>query len=132
MKNTYMNGRPKSTHFRAVQTAVKKYRIDPRTGKVYNSEGLEIGGTTYEPRVTVHLDGKKYNARVNKLVAFVTTGPEALRRGVSVRHKDGNKFNNSGRNLYLHYNREGAEGPSSPLERAGNDRRRIGITKIFE
>ena len=108
-KIPYRNGRPKSTHFRAVQTAVKKYRIDPRTGRVFNREGQEIGGTTYEPRVTVHLDGKKYNARVNKLVAFVTAGPEALRRGVSVRHKDGDIYNNAASNLTLVYNREAAK-----------------------
>jgi hypothetical protein len=109
-KPTYWGGRPKSTHFRAVQTAVKKFRIDPRTGRVFNRDGIEIGSSNYcEPRVTVHLDGKKYNARVNKLVAFVTQGPEALRRGVSVRHKDGDIFNNRASNLTLSYNREAAK-----------------------
>jgi hypothetical protein len=108
-QTTYMNGRPRSTHFQAVQTAVKKYRINPRTGRIYNSQGQEIGGTTYEPRVTVHLEGKKYNARLNKVVAFVSYGPEALRRGVSVRHKNGDKFDNRATNLQLVYNREAAK-----------------------
>lgn len=104
-----MNGRPRSTHFQAVQTAVKKYRIDPRTGRIYNRDGQEIGGSTYEPRVTVHLENKKYNARLSKVIGFVVYGPEALRRGVSVRHNDGNKFNNRQTNLRLEYNREAAK-----------------------
>ena len=110
MKQIYMNGRPRSTHFRAVQTLAKKYRIDPRTGKVFNRDGEEIGGSTYEPRVTVHLeDGTKYNARTHKAVAYVRFGPEALRRGVSVRHKDGDITNNKASNLTLEYNREAAK-----------------------
>jgi hypothetical protein len=108
-QTTYMNGRPRSTHFRAVQKVVKNCRINPRTGRIYNRDGQEIGGTTYEPRVTVHLEGKKYNARLNKVVAFVSYGPEALRRGVSVRHKNGNKFDNRSTNLQLVYNREAAK-----------------------
>ena len=108
---TYMNGRPRSTHFQAVQTAVKKYRIDPRTGRIYNREGQEIGGSTYEPRVTVHLENKnkKYGARLSKVIGFVVYGPEALRRGVSVRHNDGNKFNNRQTNLSLEYSKEAAK-----------------------
>jgi hypothetical protein len=105
----YMNGRPRSVHFQAVQTAVKKFRINPRTGRIYNNQGQEIGGSTYEPRVTVHLGTKKYNARVNKIVGFVTYGPEALRRGVSVRHKIGRKEDNRATNLQLVYNREAAK-----------------------
>jgi len=106
---TYMRGRPRSTHFQAVQTAVKKYRIDPKTGRIYNRNGQEIGGTTYEPRVTVHLEGKKYNARVNKVIGFVKFGPEALRRGVQVRHKNGDPFDNRAANLTLTYNSEAAK-----------------------
>jgi HNH endonuclease len=111
MKQTpYINGRPRSTHFRATQLAARKYTVNPRTGKVYNSDGVEIGGNTYEPRVTVHLgDGRKYNVRTNKLVAYVVEGPEALRRGVSVRHKDGNKNNNRANNLQLVYSQEAAK-----------------------
>jgi hypothetical protein len=104
-----MNGRPRSTHFRAVQKVVKNCRINPRTGRIYNRDGQEIGGTTYEPRVTVHLEGKKYNARINKVVGFVAYGPEALRRGVSVRHKNGRKDDNRATNLTLVYNREAAK-----------------------
>jgi hypothetical protein len=106
----YTNGRPRSTHFRATQLAAKKYYINPRTGKAYNGDGQEIGGHTYEPRITVHLeDGRKYNVRLNKAVAYVVHGPEALRRGVSVKHKDGNKFNNRASNLTLQYSREAAK-----------------------
>ena len=105
----YMNGRPRSTHFRAVQILAKKYRIDPRTGLVYNKDGQIVGGTTYEPKVTVYLEGKKYNARIHKAVAYVGYGPEALRRGVSVRHLNGDKFDNRIVNLKLQYNREAAK-----------------------
>jgi hypothetical protein len=98
-------GRPRSVHFQAVQKAIRIYRVDARRGLIFNSEGRQIGGNTYEPRVTIHLDGKKkFNARVNKIVGFVKFGPEALRRGVSVIHKDGNKFNNRASNLELRYN----------------------------
>lgn len=98
-------GRPRSTHAQAVQTAIKRYRINAKTGLVYNAEGREIGERTYEPRVTIHLDGKKYNARVNKIVGFIKYGPEALRKGVSVIHKNGNKFDNRASNLELRYSR---------------------------
>lgn len=110
MTPIYFNGRPKSTAFRAAQIAMKKYFIDPKTGRVYNKDGFEIGGQTYEPRVTVHLDeNRKYGIRTNKLVGYVAFGPEALRRGVSVRHTDGNKFNNRAQNLSLHYSRDAAK-----------------------
>jgi hypothetical protein len=90
--------------------AAQKYFINPRTGKAYNSDGRVIGGNTYEPRITVHLeDGRKYNVRLNKAVAYVVHGPEALRRGVSVKHKDGNKFNNRSTNLQLVYSKEAAK-----------------------
>ena len=98
-------GRPRSTHFQAVQETIRIYRVDARRGRILNADGQEIGGRTYEPRVTIHLDGKKYNARVNKIIGFVKFGPDALRRGVSVRHKDGNKFNNRASNLELRYSR---------------------------
>ena len=102
-------GRPRSTHFQGVQKATRIYRIDARNGRVYNADGQEVGGRTYEPRVTIHLEnGKKYNVRVNKLIGFIKFGPEALRRGVSVVHKDGNKFNNRASNLELRYSREAA------------------------
>jgi hypothetical protein len=108
MNNTTLNritrtGRPRSTHFTAVQKIVRNYRVDPKTGRIYNRNGVEVGGRTYEPRVTVHLDGKKFNARVNKVIAYVTYGPEALRKGVSVIHKNGNKFDNRSSNLELRY-----------------------------
>ena len=108
-QTTYMNGRPRSTHFRAIQQLAKNYYIDPHSGCVFNKDGQEIGGFTYEPRVTVHLEGKKYNARVHKAVAYVHFGPEALRRGVSVRHKNGDIFDNRASNLRLDYNREAAK-----------------------
>jgi len=103
---TQRSGRPRSTHFAAVQKIIRNYHVDPKTGRIYNRNGEEVGGATYEPRVTVHLEGKKFNARVNKVVGYVKFGPEALRRGVSVIHKDGNKFNNRASNLQLRYNRE--------------------------
>jgi hypothetical protein len=111
MKNTtYMPqtkvGHPRTTAFKAAQIASRKYYIDPKVGRVYNKFGEEVGGNTYEPRVTVHLEDRKYGIRVNKLVAFVTNGPEALRRGVSVRHKNGNIEDNRGSNLKLVYNRQ--------------------------
>lgn len=98
-------GRPRSTAFAATQKVVRNYRVDPKTGRIYNRNGVEVGGATYEPRVTVHLAGKKYNPRVNKIVGYVKFGPEALRRGVSVIHKNGNKFDNRASNLELRYNR---------------------------
>lgn len=106
MKNrlpSIRKGRPRSTHYQAVQIAVQKYRIDPKTGYIFNSDGERVGGNTYEPRVTIHLEGKKYNARVNKIIGFLAFGSEALRRGVSVRHKNGNKFDNRKSNLTLVY-----------------------------
>ena len=108
-QTTYMNGRPRSQHFRAIQKLAKTSHIDPRTGKVYNKDGQEIGQTTYEPRVTVHLGKTKYGIRTHKAVAYVKYGPEALRRGVSVRHKDGDVNNNKASNLVLVYNREAAK-----------------------
>ena len=98
-------GRPRSTHFQAVQNIVRNCSVNTKTGRIYNRRGIEIGGATYEPRVTVHLDGKKYNARINKVVGFVVFGPEALRRGVSVRHINGDKYDNRAKNLELVYNR---------------------------
>jgi hypothetical protein len=102
--------RPRSTHFRATQLAAQKYTVNPRTGKAYNAEGRPVGGNTYEPRLTVHLgDGRKYNVRMSKLVAYITLGSEALRSGVSVKHKDGDKNNNKASNLFLSYNKEAAK-----------------------
>ena len=99
-------GRPRSTGFTAAQIVLRNYRVDPKTGRIYNRNGVEVGSSTYEPRVTVHLEnGKKYNPRVNKIVALVRFGPEAFRRGVSVIHKNGNKFDNRQSNLSLRYNR---------------------------
>lgn len=107
-KTLARTGRPRSTHFKAVQKAIRIYKVDATRGRILNSEGTEIGGRTYEPRVTIHLDGKKFNARVNKIVGFVKFGPEALRRGVSVIHKDGDKFNNRASNLELRYSQKAA------------------------
>lgn len=104
----YLNGRPRSTHFRAAQLAAKKYTVNAKTGKVYNAAGEEIGSGTAEPRVTIHLSGKKYGTRLNKLIGLVGFGPEALRKGVSVRHKDGNLWNNKLSNLELVYSTEAA------------------------
>ncbi len=105
MKTQFVRtGRPRSTHAQAVQQTLRNYYVNSKTGRVYNSEGNEVGGRTYEPRVTIHLEGKKYNARVNKIVGFIKFGPEALRRGVSVIHKNGDKFDNRASNLELVYN----------------------------
>lgn len=107
---TYMNGRPRSVHAQATQLAAKRYTVNVENGLVYNQGGQEIGNYTYEPRVSVRLEGnRQYGVRINKLVGFVQFGPEALRKGVSVRHKDGDKFNNRGSNLVLSYNREAAK-----------------------
>lgn len=96
-------GRPRSTHAQAVQQTLRNYYVNSKTGRIYNAEGNEVGGRTYEPRVTIHLEGKKYNARVNKIVGFIKFGPEALRRGVSVIHKNGDKYDNRASNLELVY-----------------------------
>jgi len=98
--------RPRTTHYSAAQQIIANNHVDTKTGHVYNQEGERIGGSTYEPRITVHLGRtRKYNARISKVVALTIFGPEAFRRGVSVRHIDENKFNNAGSNLYLVYNR---------------------------
>lgn len=102
-KNIVRTGRPRSTHAQAVQQTIRNYYVNAKTGRIYNSEGIEVGGRTYEPRVTIHLEGKKYNARINKVVGFIKFGPEALRKGVSVIHKNGNKFDNRASNLELRY-----------------------------
>jgi hypothetical protein len=106
MTMTTQKGRPRSTHFAAAKIAADMYKIDVRTGKVFNANGEEIGDNTYEPRVSIRLKDKKYNVRVNKLVAYKLHGPEAFRNGVSVVHKNGNKWDNRGLNLRLEYTRE--------------------------
>lgn len=102
---TVRTGRPRSTHAQAVQQTLRQYYVNSKTGRIYNTAGTEVGGRTYEPRVTIHLEGKKYNARVNKIVGFVKFGPEALRKGVSVIHKNGDKYDNRASNLELRYSR---------------------------
>ena len=107
MKNSNLktlSGTPRTTAYKASLAIAEQYFIDVTTGKVYNDWGTEVGSKTYEPRVSVRFDGKKYGVRTAKLVGLFTFGPEALRNGVSVRHKDGNKFNNQASNLVLEYN----------------------------
>jgi hypothetical protein len=98
--------RRKTSNQHAVQKIIQKYRVNIKRGIIYNSSNEEIGSLTDgEPRVSVRIctpDGqKKYNTRISKVIAFAKYGPEALKKGVQVRHKNGNKADNSGANLVL-------------------------------
>jgi len=102
LKTVY--GRPRTSAYKAAVAAANQYYTDIETGTVYNDWGDPVGSTTEEPRITIHLEDRKYGLRIAKLVGLLTFGPEALRIGVSVRHKDGNKLNNAASNLELQYN----------------------------
>ena len=104
------HGRPRTTVSKGVRELTKNYAVEVATGRVFNRHGVEVGSCTEEPRVTIHLTDKngrriKYGIRTHKVVAFCVFGVEALRLGVSVRHRDKDRYNNSGSNLYLHYNK---------------------------
>jgi len=95
---------PNTTNFKAIQKAIQIYRISQRDGKVRNESRI-VGSNTYEPRVSVRLHTpkgrKKYNIRISKIVGFIKYGVESLRKGVQIRHIDGDVCNNVGSNLSL-------------------------------
>lgn len=92
---------PRTTSAAAIKKVVQNYTVNVEEGRIYNKSGLEVGGSTYEPRITVHLGDKKYNARVNKIIGFMVYGPDALKKNVQIRHRNGDKFDNRGSNLEL-------------------------------
>jgi hypothetical protein len=95
-----MQTAPPTTLSLAVKRVLDKHRIDVRRGKIYNLQGTKpIGSDTYEPRVSVRVNGKKYNARVSKIIGYVMFGAAALKN--PVRHKNGDKYDNRGTNLKL-------------------------------
>jgi hypothetical protein len=64
-----------------------------------------VGSNTFEPRISVRIQTpegpKKYGVRTSRVLGYVKYGQEALNPNVQVRHRDGNKFNNTGSNLFL-------------------------------
>jgi hypothetical protein len=97
-----MRTAPDTTLAKVVNKIIANHRIDVRNGKVYGRSGkAPIGSNTYEPRVSVRVDGKKYNARVSKVIGYVMFGVAALQPGNKVVHRNGDKFDNAGKNLQL-------------------------------
>lgn len=100
-----MTKRPHTTNYIAVQKAIQNYRISLRDGSVRNERNQSVGSNTYEPRLSVRITTKegrkKYNVRISKIVGFVKYGAMAFRKNAQIRHRDGDKSNNSGTNLML-------------------------------
>lgn len=98
--------RTQTTNTIAVREIARRYRVNLRSGYIYNQDGQIIGSNTYEPRISIRIqtpDGekKKYGVRVSKVLGFTKYGIAALKQNAEIRHRDGNKFNNAGSNLML-------------------------------
>ncbi len=94
-----------TTNSKAIQKIIRNYRVDLKSGNIYNHLNQQIGSNTYEPRASVRLNTrtgrKKYNTRISRVIGYVKFGPAALAKGSQIRHIDGDKSNNSGDNLTL-------------------------------
>ena len=79
------------------------YKID-ELGVLYNPKGNVVGkglnGQGY-PRVNIRVNGDKIYVLLHRLQAYKKFGEKIFEEGIVVRHKDGNKCNNSWDNILI-------------------------------
>ncbi len=84
------------------------YAVDPGTGNVISPTGKRLKATVSDRckypairLVVVGLPKSSYHIRAHRFAAFAYFGDLALKRGVHVRHLDGDTSNNSRTNLAI-------------------------------
>lgn len=78
----------------------KRYRYDPKTGKLSNKKRKAIGAKTSGGlRVEIRRHGVRHSYFVHRIAVYMQTGIDPV--GYLVRHIDGNNKNNAFANLKL-------------------------------
>lgn len=85
----------------------QRYSADTKSGEVIGAFGRQLsyrGCTQFYPHITLwvkHMPRKFYSVPVHKVIAYAIWGEESFKEGIEVRHLDGDRMNNTAKNLAL-------------------------------
>ena len=104
-----------------LEAAKRGYKVE-KNGEVFAPNGKRLVAPV-DPskgyrRFTIRCDGKFLAVRVHKLVAFQKFGSAAFRKGIEVRHLDGNRINNTWSNIAIGTPHENQMDKPSSVRRA--------------
>jgi hypothetical protein len=89
------------SHARAELLLSEGYTVRFETGEIIDPAGQVVPLVSHKnrPRIQVTIRCYTFNVFVHKLVAYAAYGADAFKPGYSIHHQDGNRHNNTARNL---------------------------------